>query len=70
MLKFVNIALEFLLEFGMHYPCLSLAIDKCCLLFVVEFFLCIFFMNMKKKLLLLFDNVLYIVYYGLVAIYI
>jgi hypothetical protein len=28
-----------LLEFGMHYPCLSLAIDKCRLLFVVEFFL-------------------------------
>jgi hypothetical protein len=32
MLKNVNVALEFLLEFGMCYPCLSLAIDKCRLL--------------------------------------
>jgi hypothetical protein len=28
MLKFANTALEILLEFGMRYPCLSLAIDK------------------------------------------
>jgi hypothetical protein len=28
MLKFANAALEILLEFGMYYPCLSLAIDK------------------------------------------
>jgi hypothetical protein len=27
MLKFANVALEFLLEFGMRYPCLSLAIN-------------------------------------------
>jgi hypothetical protein len=32
MLKFANAALEILLEFGMHYPCQSLAIDKCRLL--------------------------------------
>jgi hypothetical protein len=32
MLKFANIVLEFLLEFGMHYSYLSLAIDKCRLL--------------------------------------
>jgi hypothetical protein len=31
MLKFANLALEFLLEFGMRYPCLFFAIDKCCL---------------------------------------
>jgi hypothetical protein len=32
MLKFTNVALKFLLEFGMRYPYLSLAIDKCRLL--------------------------------------
>jgi hypothetical protein len=32
MLEFANIVLEFLLKFGMRYPCLSLVIDKCCLL--------------------------------------
>jgi hypothetical protein len=32
MLKFANAALEILLEFGMRYPCQSLAIDKCRLL--------------------------------------
>jgi hypothetical protein len=30
MLEFANIALEFLLEFGMHYPYLSPMIDKYC----------------------------------------
>jgi hypothetical protein len=28
----MNVALEFLLEFGMRYPCLFLTIDKCRLL--------------------------------------
>jgi hypothetical protein len=32
MLKFANIALEILLEFGMSYSCQSLAIDMCRLL--------------------------------------
>jgi hypothetical protein len=32
MLKFANGTLEFLLGFGMHYPCLTLVIDKCYLL--------------------------------------
>jgi hypothetical protein len=32
MLKFAKATLEILLEFGMRYPCLSLAIDKCRLL--------------------------------------
>jgi hypothetical protein len=27
-----NAALEFMVEFGIRYPCLSLVIDKCCLL--------------------------------------
>jgi hypothetical protein len=49
MLKFANIALDFLLEFGLRYSCLSLAIDKCCLL--------------------LFDNILYIVYHKVYTIY-
>jgi hypothetical protein len=31
-LKFANAALEILLEFGMRFPCQSLAIDKYCLL--------------------------------------
>jgi hypothetical protein len=30
-LEFANIALEFLLEFGMRYPYLSFVIDKYCL---------------------------------------
>jgi hypothetical protein len=42
MLKFANAALEILLEFGMRYPCQSLAIDKCrllirCSIFFYEF---------------------------------
>jgi hypothetical protein len=28
MLEFANVALEFLLEFGMRYACLTLEIDK------------------------------------------
>jgi hypothetical protein len=48
MLKFANVALEFLLEFGMHFPCLSLALTSVACLFVVElFFKEFFFMNMK-----------------------
>jgi hypothetical protein len=44
MLKFANVALEFLLEFGMRYPCLSLAIDKDLLAYsLLNFFLKIFF---------------------------
>jgi hypothetical protein len=32
MLKCANVVLEILLEFGLRYPCHSLAIDKCRLL--------------------------------------
>jgi hypothetical protein len=36
MLKFANATLEILLEFGMHYPCQSLTIDKYACLFDVK----------------------------------
>jgi hypothetical protein len=58
MLKFANVALEFLLEFGMRYPRLFLAIDKCCMLIRC----CLLFYFMNFILLLLFDNILYRVY--------
>jgi hypothetical protein len=64
MLKYANTMLEFLLEFEMRYPCLSLVIDKCCLLicykilfyeFVLEyeFFYCFY---------LIVYHILYIIY--------
>jgi hypothetical protein len=63
MLGFANIALEFLLEFGMHCPCLLLVIDKCCLLIRYKLLFYEFALEYEKKLLLLFDCILYILYY-------
>jgi hypothetical protein len=38
MLKFANVVLEILLEFGMHYPCQSLQLTSVACLFDVKLF--------------------------------
>jgi hypothetical protein len=69
MLKFANVALEFLLEFGMRYRCLSLAIDKCRLLICCRIFFKNIFYEYESSFLLLFDSILYIVYCEVYAVY-
>jgi hypothetical protein len=63
MLKFANTALEILLEFGMLYPCQSLAIDSVACLFDVNFIFYDFNLLNMIFLLLLFGCILYIIYY-------
>jgi hypothetical protein len=78
MLKFVNVALEFLLEFGMRYHCLSLATDKCRLLircwiyflWIWKFFItfvwhCTIYNILwtGRSILCTMHNILYIVYW-------
>ena len=70
MLKFANVVLKFLLEFGLYYHCFSLTIDKCRLLICCWILFKIFlFMNMKLFLLLLFDSILWSIWNLLYIVY-
>jgi hypothetical protein len=62
MLKFANVVLEFLLEFGMHYSCI---VTSVACLFLVEFFFNEIFYEYKSCLLLLFDSILYCKLYAI-----
>ena len=72
MLKFAYIALEILLEFGMHYPYQVLAIDKCPCLFDVKLIFYEFkLLNMKffNCFCLVVYYIYYIIHYKLYSIY-
>jgi hypothetical protein len=63
MLKFANVALEFLLEFRMRYLCLFLV--KVSLTYLLlNFIFNEFALEYESFLLFLFDSILYIIYYN------
>jgi hypothetical protein len=67
MLIFANAMLEILLEFGMRYPCQSLAIDKCHLL-IRCYTICSAQFTIYNKLYTV-RNILYTIYSILYTIY-